>query len=89
MNYEQYKENYNTGCYIRIDTNNVLIEDHTYDQVQEWLSTLSQEGLIRLIHSLIITHQQKDYLIRSLLQHNPTLTIPQDIQKELTSDEDN
>ena len=89
MNYEQYKETYNTGCYIREGKDNILLEDLTYDQIQDWTNSLDKQALQRTIHILIQSHHSKDYLIRSLLQHNPILNIPQDIQKELTNNEDN
>lgn len=83
MNMDQYKETYNSGIYVRQGTQNLLLEDHTYDQAHEWLQSLPKEGLIRTIHNLILLSQQKDYLVKRLLETNSHITIPPDIQKEI------
>lgn len=51
----------NSGIYIRVERQNVLLEDMTLDQRNEWLSELSNEGLIRTVNILcdtIVTMKQ-------------------------------
>jgi hypothetical protein len=45
----------NSGIYIRVERQNVLLEDMTSDQRNEWLSELSNEGLIRTVNILCDT----------------------------------
>lgn len=41
-----------SGIYIRVDGENVLLEDMSFDEREEWLKTLEDEGLRRTIHIL-------------------------------------
>lgn len=45
----------NSGIYIRVERQNVLLEDMTSDQRNKWLSELSNEGLIRTVNILCDT----------------------------------
>lgn len=45
----------NSGIYIRVERQNVLLEDMTLDQRNKWLSELSNEGLIRTVNILCDT----------------------------------
>ena len=45
----------NSGIYIRVERQNVLLEDMTLDQRNEWLSELSNEGLIKTVNILCDT----------------------------------
>lgn len=49
-----------SGIYIRVGRENLLLEEMTEEQRNEWLSTLSNEGLIRTINILcnIINNNQ-------------------------------
>lgn len=42
----------NSGIYIRVDKENMLLEQMTEEQRTEWLKTLSTEGLIRTVNIL-------------------------------------
>lgn len=50
MTLKQFKEHFNTGCYTRIDSNNVLIEDLDIPQLHDFIKDFSTEGLIRTIY---------------------------------------
>lgn len=42
----------NSGIYIRVDKENMLLEQMTEEQRTEWLKTLNTEGLIRTVNIL-------------------------------------
>ena len=42
----------NSGIYIRVDKENMLLEQMTEEQRTEWLKILSTEGLIRTVNIL-------------------------------------
>lgn len=42
----------NSGIYIRVNKENMLLENMTEEQRTEWLKTLSTEGLIRTVNIL-------------------------------------
>lgn len=42
----------NSGIYVRVDKENMLLEQMTEEQRTEWLKTLSTEGLIRTVNIL-------------------------------------
>lgn len=42
----------NSGIYIRVDKENMLLEQMTEEQRTEWLKTLNTEGLIRTVNVL-------------------------------------
>lgn len=42
----------NSGIYVRVDKENMLLEQMTEEQRTEWLKTLSTEGLIRAVNIL-------------------------------------
>ena len=42
----------NSGIYIRVDKENMLLEQMTEEQRVEWLKTLNTEGLIRTVNIL-------------------------------------
>lgn len=44
-----------SGIYIRVNNENVLLEDMSYDEREQWLKTLGDEGLRRTIHVLCNT----------------------------------
>lgn len=46
-----------SGIYIRVNNENVLLEDMSFDERDEWLKDLEKEGLIRTIHILCNTIQ--------------------------------
>lgn len=48
----------NSGIYIRVDKENVLLEQMTIDQRTEWLNSLDKSGLIRTINVLCACLQQ-------------------------------
>lgn len=74
--FNEYKDTYNSGIYFRVDTNNVLLEDLPQDQLQQTISTYSQEGLQRTIQCLSNSNYYKDLLINYLLQTHQITTIP-------------
>lgn len=41
-----------SGIYVRVDKENMLLEQMTKEQRTEWLKTLSTEGLIRTVNIL-------------------------------------
>ena len=45
----------NSGIYIRVERQNVLLEDMTLDQRNEWLSELSNERLMRTVNIICDT----------------------------------
>lgn len=45
----------NSGIYIRVNRENILLEDMDENQRHEWLDTLEREGLIRTIDILCNT----------------------------------
>lgn len=47
--------NMESGIYIRVDNENVLLEDMSYDEREQWLKTLEDEGLRRTVHVLCNT----------------------------------
>ena len=42
----------NSGIYIRVNKENMLLEQMTEEQRTEWLKTLNTEGLIRTVNIL-------------------------------------
>ena len=46
------KDRYNTGIYIRYNSENVLLENLPEEERTKWLSTLDIEGLIRTVNRL-------------------------------------
>lgn len=42
----------NSGIYVRVNKENVLLEHMTEEQRTEWLKTLNTEGLIRTVNIL-------------------------------------
>lgn len=47
-----------SGIYIRVGKENLLLEDMTEDQRVEWLNDLEKDGLIRTINRLCDCLQQ-------------------------------
>lgn len=41
-----------SGIYVRIDKENVLLEQMTVEQRTEWLNSLGKDGLIRTVNVL-------------------------------------
>ena len=56
------KDRYNTGIYIRYNSENVLLENLPEEERTKWLSTLDTEGLIRTINILsgVLNTYEKD-----------------------------
>lgn len=75
--YQQYKDNYNTGVYIRIGNKDILLEDLTPTQLQQYIEDLNLTGIYRAIQLLVFTHQNKDHLIKDNIH---TITLPSHAQ---------
>ena len=56
------KDRYNTGIYIRYNSENVLLENLPEEERTKWLSTLDTEGLIRTVNILsgVLNTYEKD-----------------------------
>ena len=56
------KDRYNTGIYIRYNSENVLLENLPEEERTKWLSTLDIEGLIRTVNILsrVLNIYEKD-----------------------------
>ena len=56
----------NSGIYIRVDKENMLLEQMTEEQRTEWLKTLSTEGLIRTVNILANVLQYLEFNLDKL-----------------------